>query len=124
MKINVCGLLVLILFVIGCKNETSEPASSPTTNAVIVGGTVTYDSIIVHPVGMPPPPVGYYLVDRHWVSQVTDTGSFVYLSRQLTPSYINRRIWVEGLDTIKSMGGSLGTTHYMLLKIDSLRLLN
>ena len=119
---------MLIFFIVACKNYTTAPLPAPTTS-VILEGTVVYASIppgypTVHPIGSPQYPTGYYLSNPQRITQISDTGSFVFLSGKIDSSYINKKVWIEGLDSIKTLGGPLYSINYMLFTIDSIYVIN
>lgn len=116
-------LLILLAFA-GCKKKATEPDIT-TVSKIIVEGNIQYKSFstMIQAVGAPIPTDGYYLLNRQWVSRVSDTCSYTLLTGNLSSIDFTPKVIVIGEDSIKVINGSLGTLRMMQLKVNSIQTL-
>jgi hypothetical protein len=121
MKINLLVVSFMALIIMGCKNGIME-AQENISNVI---GTVKYDAYgTAGYVGAPHFPIGYYLINRQWITQVADTNYRVYLDGQLDATYLSNKVSVEGVASTKTVLGTFGPEYYINLSIVKIIRLN
>jgi|GEM_PF-4513692 len=123
MNTNKTLLLLLLLALISCKSNPTNPGSAPIP--ITVEGTVYYfgggGTVELQY------PAGFRLTDCKWINSPGDSNAQPYISGIVDSSYIDKQIRVVGLlDTVtfyQQLETSKFKGSYIEIKIDSLQIL-
>ena len=119
-------LLIIFFYASGCKQKSTAPVDLSSNGIIIVEGNIVYEaySRMAHPVGGPKLPDGYYLTNRQWITQVSDTCDVTLLSGKINIPDTSAKVIVQGQDSVVIYGGSFGPFRLMKLEIDTIQTIN